>query len=161
MTHRVGIKGQVVIPKAIRDEIGIKPGDEVMFEPDGRDVRVRRVLDDPKGAASESKHCEARGPAYLISAPMICWRLDARNASARIARPGVCLTIVLDTWALVKAAAEVKVAGGLSFADAFCIATAKRLNAPLWTGDPEIIERAGGLDCAVIDLRERPGRQQA
>lgn len=48
MTHRVGIKGQVVIPKAIRDEIGIKPGDEVMFEPDGRDVRVRRVLDDPK-----------------------------------------------------------------------------------------------------------------
>ena len=25
MTHRVGIKGQVVIPKAIRDEIGIKP----------------------------------------------------------------------------------------------------------------------------------------
>ena len=46
MTHKVGIKGQVVIPKAIRDEIGIKPGDEVTFEPDGRDVRVRRVEDD-------------------------------------------------------------------------------------------------------------------
>lgn len=47
MTHKVGIKGQVVIPKAIRDEIGIKPGDEVVFEPDGKDVRVRRVTDDP------------------------------------------------------------------------------------------------------------------
>lgn len=46
MTHKVGIKGQVVIPKAIRDEIGIRPGDEVTFEPDGRDVRVRRVEDD-------------------------------------------------------------------------------------------------------------------
>ncbi|MEZ5078189.1 MAG: AbrB/MazE/SpoVT family DNA-binding domain-containing protein [Solirubrobacterales bacterium] len=46
MTHKVGIKGQVVIPKAIRDEIGIKPGDEVTFEPDGQDVRVRRVEDD-------------------------------------------------------------------------------------------------------------------
>jgi AbrB family looped-hinge helix DNA binding protein len=42
-----GVKGQVVIPKAIRDEIGIKPGDEVVFEPDGKDVRVRRVTDDP------------------------------------------------------------------------------------------------------------------
>ena len=47
MTHRVGVKGQVVIPKAIRDEMGIKPGDEVAFEPDGAEVRVRRVEDDP------------------------------------------------------------------------------------------------------------------
>ena len=47
MTHRVGIKGQVVMPKAIRDEIGIKPGDEVTFEPKGSEVRVRRVSDDP------------------------------------------------------------------------------------------------------------------
>lgn len=47
MTHRVGTKGQVVIPKAIRDEIGIRPGDEVVFEPDGAEVRVRRVEDDP------------------------------------------------------------------------------------------------------------------
>lgn len=46
MTHRVGAKGQVVIPKAIRDEIGIEPGDEVVFEPNGNEVRIHRLADD-------------------------------------------------------------------------------------------------------------------
>lgn len=31
MTHRVGAKGQVVIPKEIRDQLGIEAGDEVSF----------------------------------------------------------------------------------------------------------------------------------
>jgi AbrB family looped-hinge helix DNA binding protein len=43
MTHKVGVKGQVVIPKAIRDRIGIEPGDEVTFDSDGAEVRIRRV----------------------------------------------------------------------------------------------------------------------
>jgi len=55
MTHKVGIKGQIVIPKAIRDEIGIKPGDEVTFEPNGAEVRVRRVEDDPERRVNEIK----------------------------------------------------------------------------------------------------------
>lgn len=41
MTHRVGEKGQVVIPKALRDELGIRPGDEVTFWRDGDHVAVR------------------------------------------------------------------------------------------------------------------------
>lgn len=45
MTHKVGTKGQVVIPKAIRDEIGIEPGDEVAFEADGKEVRIHRLAD--------------------------------------------------------------------------------------------------------------------
>lgn len=40
MTHKVGPKGQVVIPKDLRDEFGIEPGDEVVFWRDGDHVAV-------------------------------------------------------------------------------------------------------------------------
>jgi AbrB family looped-hinge helix DNA binding protein len=53
MTHKVGAKGQVVIPKAIRERLGIEPGDEVVFEPDGAEVRIRRLADEePRRAAA-------------------------------------------------------------------------------------------------------------
>lgn len=42
-----------MIPKAIREQIGIKPGDEVAFEPDGSEVRVRRVEDDQATRADD------------------------------------------------------------------------------------------------------------
>ena len=32
MTGRIGTKGQVVIPKALRDRVRLRPGDEVDFE---------------------------------------------------------------------------------------------------------------------------------
>lgn len=54
-------------------------------------------------------------------------------------------------WALVRKAAVVKASGRLSYADAFCVATAKHLDAPLWTGDPEIIALNGEVE--VVDLR--------
>lgn len=41
MTHRVGPKGQVVIPKELRDQLGIEPGDEVSFWRDGDHVALR------------------------------------------------------------------------------------------------------------------------
>ena len=42
MTVKVGEKGQVVIPKAIRDVVGLHPGDEVDFElRDGEVVLVQ------------------------------------------------------------------------------------------------------------------------
>lgn len=42
MTHRVGPKGQVVIPKPLRDALGLRPGDGVVFAQDGDAVTVRR-----------------------------------------------------------------------------------------------------------------------
>jgi predicted nucleic acid-binding protein len=65
------------------------------------------------------------------------------------------LDVIDPDWGLVSAAATVKASGRLSFADAFCIATAVRANAPLWTGDPEIVEQAGAHSCEVVDLRKR------
>ena len=47
MTQRVGAKGQVVIPKDLRDDLGLQPGAEVDFERDGQSVRIV-----PAGAAA-------------------------------------------------------------------------------------------------------------
>ncbi len=49
MTHKVGPKGQVVIPKDVRVALGIQPGDEVgVYQDDDRviirPVRQRRPL---------------------------------------------------------------------------------------------------------------------
>lgn len=52
---------------------------------------------------------------------------------------------------LVLAAARWKVGGGLSYADAFAAATAERHDAPLLTGDPELLALAPGIQ--VIDVR--------
>jgi len=43
MTHKVGPKGQVVLPKAMRDRLGIQPGDEVVFDEGEHEVIVRKA----------------------------------------------------------------------------------------------------------------------
>jgi AbrB family looped-hinge helix DNA binding protein len=40
MTHKVGAKGQVVIPKRLREQVGLNPGAEVEFALDGSGVTV-------------------------------------------------------------------------------------------------------------------------
>lgn len=64
------------------------------------------------------------------------------------------LDVVEPDWPLVLTAARIKADGRLSYADAFCIATAIQADAPLWTGDPEIVDQAGKHSCEVIDLRD-------
>lgn len=47
MTQRVGAKGQVVIPKELRDRLGLRPGSEVEFAEDRGGVRIL-----PSGASA-------------------------------------------------------------------------------------------------------------
>lgn len=47
MTYKVGPKGQVVIPKAIRERVGIGPGDHVSVDEDHGAVRIRKAITDP------------------------------------------------------------------------------------------------------------------
>jgi antitoxin PrlF len=58
MTFRVGPKGQVVIPKAIRDELGISPGDRVDVERREGEVVVRLHRD---SAAERRRVAALRG----------------------------------------------------------------------------------------------------
>ena len=55
---RVTSKGQVTIPKAIRDEYGLLPGTEVEFVENGGEIRVRegRGIEEPR-ARNASNIC--------------------------------------------------------------------------------------------------------
>ncbi|HEU4658228.1 MAG TPA: AbrB/MazE/SpoVT family DNA-binding domain-containing protein [Capillimicrobium sp.] len=48
---RVTSKGQVTIPQAIREQLGIQPGTEVSFEVDGDAIRIVKTADSPRGRA--------------------------------------------------------------------------------------------------------------
>lgn len=81
-------------------------------------------------------------------------RQDAQeSALATIDQLRPLLEVIDPDWPLISAAATIKARGGLSYADAFCIATALRTEASLWTGDPEIVEQAAKHSCEVVDLR--------
>jgi predicted nucleic acid-binding protein len=75
----------------------------------------------------------------------------ARAGHERVSALRRDLDVIDPDWQLVEGAAAIKAEGGVSFADAFCIATAIRLGAPIWTGDPEIIERAASSE--LVNLR--------
>lgn len=75
------------------------------------------------------------------------------SAVATVDRVRDLIEVIDPDWPLVSAAASIKAQGGLSYAGAFCIATALRAEVPLWTGDPEIVEQAVEHSCEVVDLR--------
>ena len=65
------------------------------------------------------------------------------------------LTVVEASWARIRAAAEIKADGGLSYADAFAAALAREMSAPLVTGDPELerLEQRGLIQVVWLPRR--------
>jgi AbrB family looped-hinge helix DNA binding protein len=47
MTHRIGAKGQVVIPKDLRELVGLHPGADVEFELEGQRLSIKAAGDRP------------------------------------------------------------------------------------------------------------------
>jgi predicted nucleic acid-binding protein len=65
------------------------------------------------------------------------------------------VTVEEPDWDLIVQAAHIKAAGGLSYADALCVATAQRHKAPLYTGDPEVLALKDIVE--LLDLRATAG----
>jgi AbrB family looped-hinge helix DNA binding protein len=40
---KITSKGQITLPREVRHALGVKPGDKVVFERDGGEIRVRPV----------------------------------------------------------------------------------------------------------------------
>lgn len=62
---RVTRKGQVTIPKEVRDELGIRPGDEIEFVPTEEGYRIEKEAEENpfekwRGAAKTDKSVEER-----------------------------------------------------------------------------------------------------
>jgi predicted nucleic acid-binding protein len=82
-------------------------------------------------------------------------RDHGRERAAKLVDRVRAVTTVEDPdWDLVVRAAHIKAEGGLSYADSYCVATAQRHNAPLYTGDPEILALTHLVE--LVDLRTAP-----
>lgn len=62
---RVTTKGQVTIPKPIREELGLQPGDEVTFEETDAGIVIRKAVSENRfekwrGAAATDRTVEER-----------------------------------------------------------------------------------------------------
>ena len=70
MPQRVGAKGQVVIPKKLRDQLGLQPGAEVEFESDGEAVRV--MVAGPAATCGLKGRYQGSGMAAALLADRAC-----------------------------------------------------------------------------------------
>lgn len=110
-------------------------------EPAARRVRDVIVQDDARISSVNL------GEAYYV----VQRRRGRRVATEQIDRMRALVRVEDPDWETVRLAADIEAGGGLSYPDAFCVATALRHRAPLYTGDPEIVRL--GADIEVIDLR--------
>jgi predicted nucleic acid-binding protein len=105
--------------------------------------RVQQVIEAETAIVSSINLGEAY---YILGRDFVEYRVDdaIRDLRRRV-------VVESPDFELVLVAAQIKLHHKLSYADAFCVATARGYHAPLWTGDPEIV--ALGDEVEVVDLR--------
>jgi antitoxin PrlF len=64
---KITSKGQVTIPKYIRDELGLMPGAEVDFIPDDGEVRVRKSVKSRRRGEEVVRHLQEAGKNYTMT----------------------------------------------------------------------------------------------
>lgn len=115
------------------------------------------MLDDEPAAARVRAAVESGAVMSWVSLGEVYY-LSLRRRGEALARRAVDglrtrVRVEEPDGALVMAAAAVRARGRVSYADAFCVATARRHRLPVYTGDPEIVA-LGGDDLDVVDLRQ-------
>jgi AbrB family looped-hinge helix DNA binding protein len=64
---KITSKGQVTIPKAIRDEFGLLPGTEVEFVPEAGEIRVRKASHGPRRGEEIVEHLRKAGTNFTMT----------------------------------------------------------------------------------------------
>jgi len=64
---KVTSKGQVTIPKEIRDEFGLLPGTEVEFVSEAGEIRVRKASYGPRRGEEIVEHLRKAGKGFTMT----------------------------------------------------------------------------------------------
>jgi AbrB family looped-hinge helix DNA binding protein len=64
---KITSKGQVTIPKPLRDEFGLLPGSEVEFVPGEGEIRVRKAVGGRKRGEEVIAHLREAGKSYTMT----------------------------------------------------------------------------------------------
>jgi antitoxin PrlF len=64
---KIACKGQVTIPKGIRDSLGLLPGTEVEFVPGDKEVRVRKSQASRRRGEEIVRHLQEAGKNYTMT----------------------------------------------------------------------------------------------
>jgi len=78
-TYKVGPKGQVVIPKQIRDQLQLRPGDKVLVHAEQDEVRIRKAI----AGAAERRAIVASLRGALAAGPSPTAALEAERRRDR------------------------------------------------------------------------------
>ncbi len=64
---KITSKGQVTIPKRLRDEFGLLPGSEVEFVPGEDEIRVRKAVGGRRRGEEVIAHLREAGRSYTMT----------------------------------------------------------------------------------------------